>query len=128
MTSLSPVFETSALPVGRTLRRSQTSCNLLLIRFTLLASLTAAGWIRTSTCAVLETAASAVGLLRQSMARLASEAAKMFSALSRTRTCNNADLGRAPLPLGYQSIPLSLMDAGGTRTLIPRVQTGRLAS
>lgn len=27
------------------------------------------------------------------------------NALSRSRTCNHADLGRAPLPLGYQSIP-----------------------
>ena len=50
------------------------------------------------------------------------------SALSRSRTCTDADLGRAPLPLGYQSIPtlgfFVHMDAGGTRTLILRVQTG----
>ena len=50
----------------------------------------AAGWIRTSTCAVLETAASAVGLLRP----------VHVSTLGRIRTCNNGHLGPAPLPVG----------------------------
>lgn len=48
----------------------------------------AAGRIRTCTCAVLETAASAIGLPRQ----------PAHSALSRIRTCNNVTLDHAPLP------------------------------
>ena len=87
-----PVFETGALPVRLTLRiRSRRWMSHCLMTSCTSSLSDTAGRSRTCTSIVLETIASAVGLLR----RLVSS-----SASGRTRTCTSVHLKHAPLPIG----------------------------
>ena len=114
-----PVFETGALPIRLTLRLTESYSldePLLIRHFLFIRRVRCAHRDSPSTCrrqdsnlhlAVLETAASAVGLLRplqlskflhEPRVRICTSA--IFNAPSRIRTCTSVTLDHAPLPVG----------------------------